>query len=161
MSGWAGQLNSFEEQQKKNREDAERQRFNTNKNKTKKNYARRLGENPSVRNKLQVLHDTGHKNKYYGKRMNELNRGSGDGVLRKLRKHRAKKKYTSNGARNARGELLNNTIRQLSEELGGEPKVRGGSKVRGRRVLKNGTVAGYVQQKNGTWKWSFLAKSRN
>lgn len=37
----------------------------------------------------------------------------------------------------------------------------GGSQVRGRRVLKNGTVAGYVKQKNGTWKWSFLSKKLN
>lgn len=41
----------------------------------------------------------------------------------------------------------------------------GGSKsrkqVRGRRVLKNGAVGGYVKQSNGTWKWIFLAKSRN
>ena len=29
-------------------------------------------------------------------------------------------------------------------------------KVKGKRVLKNGVLAGYVRQKDGTWKWRFL-----
>ena len=29
-------------------------------------------------------------------------------------------------------------------------------RVKGKRVLKNGVVAGYVLQKDGTWKWRFL-----
>ena len=29
-------------------------------------------------------------------------------------------------------------------------------KIKGKRVLKNGVLAGYVRQKDGTWKWRFL-----
>lgn len=29
-------------------------------------------------------------------------------------------------------------------------------KVKGKRVLKNGVLAGYVRQNDGTWKWRFL-----
>jgi hypothetical protein len=34
--------------------------------------------------------------------------------------------------------------------------LSGGAKVRGRRVLKNGAHAGYVRQKDGSYKWRFL-----
>jgi len=41
-------------------------------------------------------------------------------------------------------------------------KGMGGSKttkqVKGRRVLKNGAVGGYVKQKDGSWRWSFLKR---
>ena len=33
-------------------------------------------------------------------------------------------------------------------------------RVRNKRVLKNGTVAGYVQQKDGSWKWRFIGGSK-
>jgi hypothetical protein len=161
MSGWAGQMRAFENQQKANNEAAEaaaKKRFNNNKRKAKANHNRALGVNSSVRNKLRRLHNTGHKNHYYAKRMNQLNRGNREGVLNKLTRHRARKNYTSTSARSARGELLNNTITQLRREM---DQHTGGSKVRGRRVLKNGAHAGYVKQKDGTWKWSFLSKKRN
>jgi len=29
-------------------------------------------------------------------------------------------------------------------------------KIKGKRILKNGVVAGYVLQKNGTWRWRFI-----
>ena len=41
-------------------------------------------------------------------------------------------------------------------------KYSGGSKaqqVKGKRVLKNGTVAGYVRQRDGSYKWRFLKRS--
>ena len=172
MSGWAGQMQSFENQQRAE-EVAAKKRFNNNKRRAKANHNRALGENPSVRNKLQRLHNTGHKNRYYAKRRNQLNRGNVEGVLNKLTKHRARKNYGSTGTRSARGELLNNTIAQLNREIhqNGGTRTRnnnakksskhsgGGSKVKGRRVLKNGAHAGYVKQKDGTWKWSFLSRS--
>ena len=198
MSGWAGQMQSFENQQKANNETASKKHFNNNKRNAKANHNRVLGENSSVRNKLQRLHNTGHKNRYYAKRRNQLNRGNVEGVLNKLTKHRARKNYGSTGARSARGELLNNTIAQLNREIrqnretrtrnayrlsgvnnptnnnvrksmntkksskySGMGQYKGGSKVKGRRVLKNGAHAGYVKQKDGTWKWSFLSKKRN
>ena len=37
-------------------------------------------------------------------------------------------------------------------------KYLGGSKVKGKRVLKNGRMAGYVRQKNGSYRWQFLKK---
>ena len=216
MSGWAGQMMAYENQQNANQQRANeegaserssrktsKKRVNTSKRNTKASYNNRLGTKSSVRNKLLVLHNSGTGNRYYGRRMRQLNRGNKQGVLSKLKKHRARKNYNSTGARSARGELLNNTITQLNKEIrqngekrqnrekrarnplrlldvsnptnknisrtmevikpskySGMPQShQGGSKVRGRRVLKNGAVAGYIKQKNGTWKWSFLKRN--
>jgi hypothetical protein len=30
--------------------------------------------------------------------------------------------------------------------------------IRGKRVLKNGVLAGYVKQKDGSWRWRFLKR---
>ena len=30
--------------------------------------------------------------------------------------------------------------------------------IKGKRILKNGTIAGYVKQKDGSWKWRFISK---
>ena len=32
--------------------------------------------------------------------------------------------------------------------------------VKNKRILKNGTLAGYVKQKDGSWKWTFLKKEK-
>lgn len=29
--------------------------------------------------------------------------------------------------------------------------------IKGKRVLKNGVTAGYVKQRDGSWKWRFLS----
>ena len=34
-------------------------------------------------------------------------------------------------------------------------------KIKGKRILRNGTVAGYVLQKDKTWRWQFLKKSQS
>lgn len=33
-------------------------------------------------------------------------------------------------------------------------------KIKGKRVLKNGTTAGYIKQKDGSWKWRFITGPR-
>jgi len=33
-------------------------------------------------------------------------------------------------------------------------------KIRGKRILKNGTTAGYIKQKDGSWKWRFITGPR-
>jgi len=48
---------------------------------------------------------------------------------------------------------------EIEEILSMVENQKGGKQVRGRRVLKNGAVAGYVKQKNGKWKWSFLKRN--
>lgn len=174
MSGWAGQMRAYEDQQSANNNLAARfaekkakNRFNSNKKETEETFYSKLGASSSVGNKLRVLHNTGKGNIYYKKRMSELKRGNVEGVLNKLKKHKKRKNYTKTGSRSARGELLNKTIGQLNREIksGMHQSHQGGSKskqkeqVRGRRVLKNGVSAGYVKQKNGTWKWSFLKRN--
>ena len=32
-------------------------------------------------------------------------------------------------------------------------------KIKGKRILKNGVTAGYVLQKDGTYKWKFLKRT--
>lgn len=45
---------------------------------------------------------------------------------------------------------------QSHQSIGGSKKRK--QQVKGRRVLKNGAVAGYVKQRDGTWKWRFLPR---
>ena len=67
---------------------------------------------------------------------------------------------------NATKQNLNNARRapgSRTKYSGMGQSRRGGSKkskmqVKGRRVLKNGAVAGYVKQRDGTWKWRFLPR---
>ena len=81
-----------------------------------------------------------------------------------LNKNNSKKTNNSEITNNRVRLIMNrgfnkNTATNMVEKLNNHQY--GGSQVRGRRVLKNGAIAGYVKQSNGTWKWSFLSKKRN
>ena len=39
-------------------------------------------------------------------------------------------------------------------------RVKSNMKVKGKRILKNGTLAGYVKQTDGSWKWRFIGGAK-
>ena len=130
-----------------------------------------------IQNRLSTLHKTGKSNRYYlslfnrykNKKKNEFERQKYKNINNKQLKNELenhlRKRYNNNeyGKRLARKEYLLGTINilgsmiQNDQKKGGKQKRK--QKIKGKRVLKNGAVAGYVKQKNGTWRWSFLPRN--
>ena len=167
------------------REENERKARNSeNKRKYNKEMAKynHLNNNSSVEQRLQALHNTGRGNRFYRNRLAQYRNNNKEGTLNRLNRHHKKKKYGSKrGKRGARGYIVSGTINKLRKEVQSTRRstrlpenniekllldtsvARGGSKkrkqqVKGRRVLRNGAVAGYVKQRDGTWKWRFLPR---
>lgn len=116
-----------------------------------------------IKNRLQVLSSKGWFNKFYKgqKKILENNPQSINTVLQELQL-RLNEKYSrlQVGKRKARKEFLEETIKLLRQhtQTAGSKKRRRRQKVKGKRVLKNGTLAGYVKQADGSWRWRFLPK---
>lgn len=124
-----------------------------------------------IKNRLQVLSSKGWFNKFYKgqKKILENNPQSINTVLQDLTTRR--NRYNPNlgntgkeGRQKARKEFLEETIKLLLNQkqqpihTAGSKKRRRRQKVKGKRVLKNGTLAGYVKQADGSWRWRFLPK---
>ena len=127
-----------------------------------------------IKNRLQVLSNYGWFNKFYKgqKKILENNPQSINRVLQELQAR--SQSYNNNlgntgkeGKRKARKKFLEETIELLRQQqnqipqpvqTAGSKKRRRRQKVKGKRVLKNGTLAGYVKQADGSWRWRFLPK---
>ena len=83
-------------------------------------------------------------------------------ISSKLKKRLLKRRYSKNQLNNKskkRKEQIDNIIEKINTlklKKGGSNKKE--PKVKGKRVLKNGTVAGYVRQRDGSYKWRFLKR---
>lgn len=145
-----------EEQQREYKNEREKyNKYLKNGNKNNRNPADRLEVLSQVR--LGIF-----GNRFYKGLKNQLDRipNSAPQVLNELQR-RLNKKYSDEpeGKRKARKEFLEETIKLLQPaQTAGSKKRRRRQKVKGKRVLKNGTLAGYVKQADGSWRWRFLPK---
>lgn len=115
--------------------------------------------------RLLFLSSEGFANSYYknlADRLVNINQNQTNQILEAIRNELQnridrKKKYRGNSHKK---EYIKGTIRIIDNLL--RPPQRGGSKkgpkVKGKRVLKNGTMAGYVRQKDGSYRWRFLKR---
>ena len=145
----------------------------------KSKYLKRKNKNSAKNNsyyRLMALHENagkimGHsKNRVYKRSAEHLrNRGIDNGLIGTLENHLDSKYSEQNvGPRAGKRNFLKNTIKKISNtgfsrngnttENGMELKGGSKQKIKGRRVLKNGAHAGYVRQKDGSYKWSFIKK---
>ena len=113
--------------------------------------------------RLLFLSSEGFANSYYknlADRLVNINQNQTNQILEAIRNQLearidTKKKYRGNSHKK---KFIQGTIRiinNLLQQRGGSKK---GPKVKGKRVLKNGTMAGYVRQKDGSYRWRFLKR---
>lgn len=164
MGQAASYNNEIQKDEQQREYKSEREKYNKyfeNKGKSKHNPADRL----------YALSKRGFLNSFYKRQKKRLldtnDPTSAQQVLNEL-KRRLNEKYTGweEGKRKARKEFLDETINLLipqaqqaqQAQTAGSKKRRRRQKVKGKRVLKNGTLAGYVKQADGSWRWRFLPK---
>lgn len=163
-----GQALDFNQQIQKEKEERE---YKKEKGRYKK-YIQNLNKNNPV-DRLEVLSKVRPSilgNRFYKGLKNQLdtNPNSAQQVSNALQR-RLNDKYSGEkeGRRKARKEFLEKTIKLLRQQqnqtpqpaqTAGSKKRRRMQRVKGKRVLKNGTLAGYVKQADGSWRWRFLPK---
>jgi len=116
--------------------------------------------------RLLFLSSEGSMNSYYKNladrlvNINPNQRNQRNQILTEIRNQLqtridTKQKYRGNSHKK---KFIQDTIKMINNLLPQRGGSKKGPKVKGKRVLKNGTVAGYVRQKDGSYKWRFLKR---